>query len=150
MKNNTKDSKQMLFEMMQKVNPDFKIIKEYFNPMDRSDTGISGIENTHKHMYLISFQSEAIPPQFETKRIKIGANDEIEALRKALLNLEKKNFINWNDKQMDGDAEIEDEFYDESLHSYKDFIIDYGDTLEKIIRTVSQSYDIELNINKIR
>ena len=28
MKNNTKDSKQMLFEMMQKVNPDFKFINE--------------------------------------------------------------------------------------------------------------------------
>jgi len=28
MKNNTKDSKQMLFEIMQKVNPDFKIINE--------------------------------------------------------------------------------------------------------------------------
>jgi len=141
MKNSTKDSKQMLFEMMQKVNPDFKIIKEYFNPMDRSDTGIGGIENTHKHMYLISFESESIPPTFETKQIKIGANDEIEALRKALLNLEDSNFLGWGD---------ESGLKDDALHSYRNFIEDYGDTVEKIIRTVSNTFDIKLSINKIR
>ena len=125
MKNNTKDSKEMLFEMMQKVNPDFKIIKE----------------NTHKHMYLISFESESIPPTFETKQIKIGASDDIEALRKALLNLEDSNFLGWGD---------ESGLKDDALHSYRDFIENYGDTVEKIIRTISNTFDIKLNINKIR